>query len=99
MTLQAAMAKAINFGEPFNENRPGKVEFYEYPDDMAERILAALRADPEVLTAMAEALWGVLGWTNQPDHRPSGLLQCDNDNPEWARVTARLLDALLGEPS
>ena len=66
------------------------------PDAVAAFVLETLRANPVTFVAMTEALWDVLGWTNQPDHRPSGLLQCDNDNPEWERVTERILDALLG---
>ena len=49
-------------------------------------ILAALRSDPEVLTAMAEALWDVAS-------------KAETLYPTHDLAATAILDALLGEPS
>jgi len=78
-TLQAAMARAL-YGESDSHLESARLA--------AERILRSLRSDPEVLTAMAEAL--------RVAFRVSGAAVQDGI---WNDITNDALTALLGEPS
>lgn len=84
-TLQAAMARAL-YGESDSHLESARLA--------AERILRSLHADPEVLTAMAEALYT---W-----YAPTGELAGVRHDHVWDQCrqeAARLLDALLGAGS
>jgi len=87
----ATIRQALSMGEP----GPDTPSTAWLTADADSRILAALRSDPEVLQAMAEALHQrkvgvVAGRSVNAD--PASCGNCRED-------AAHLLDALLGEPS
>jgi hypothetical protein len=88
-TLRDALARALDANGHVDHiaQRYGRFNGAYY-DRAADRLFAALRSDPEVLTAFAEAL----DWCGWHDHETNEFIM-HGDSPELA---ARLLDHLLG---